>query len=69
MINASQIKEHMEVKSSDGKHIGTVFRVENGRLKLASGATTMPPTPMTCGHGLSSACLRARWRSRGGCRW
>jgi hypothetical protein len=37
MINASQIKEHMEVKGSDGKHIGTVLGVENGRLKLASG--------------------------------
>ena len=37
MIDASQIKEHMEVKGSDGKHIGTVFGVENGRIKLASG--------------------------------
>ena len=25
MINASQIKEHMEVKGSDGKHVGTVL--------------------------------------------
>ena len=39
MPNASQIKEHMEVKSSDGKHVGTVLGVENGRLKLASGGT------------------------------
>ena len=37
MINASQIKEHMEVKGSDGKHVGTVLGVEDGRLKLASG--------------------------------
>ena len=37
MINAAQIKEHMEVKGSDGKHVGTVLGVENGRLKLASG--------------------------------
>jgi hypothetical protein len=37
MINASQIKEHMEVKGSDGKHVGTVLGVENGRLNLASG--------------------------------
>jgi hypothetical protein len=37
MTNASQIKEHMEVKGSDGKHVGTVLGVENGRLKLASG--------------------------------
>jgi len=37
MINASHIKEHMAVKGSDGKHIGTVLRVEEGRLRLASG--------------------------------
>ena len=37
MPNASQIKEHMEVKSSDGKHVGTVLGIESGRLKLASG--------------------------------
>jgi hypothetical protein len=37
MINASQIKEHMGVKGSDGKHIGTVLGVEDRRLKLASG--------------------------------
>ena len=33
MIIASQIKEHMEVKGSDGKHGGTVLAVEHGRLK------------------------------------
>jgi Uncharacterized protein conserved in bacteria (DUF2171) len=27
MINASQIKEHMEVMGSDGKHVGTVLGV------------------------------------------
>ena len=37
MINASQIKEHMEVKSSDGKHIGTVLGVDGGKVKIASG--------------------------------
>jgi hypothetical protein len=37
MISASQIKEHMEVKGSDGKHVGTVLGVENGRVKIASG--------------------------------
>jgi hypothetical protein len=37
MIDASQIKEHMEVKGSDGKDVGTVFGVENGQIKLASG--------------------------------
>jgi hypothetical protein len=34
MINASQIREHMEVKGSDGQHIGTVDRVEGNRIKL-----------------------------------
>ena len=35
MVNASQIREHMEVKGSDGQHIGTVDRVEGDRIKLA----------------------------------
>lgn len=35
MIQADQIKEHMEVKSSDGEHVGTVDRVEGSdRIKL-----------------------------------
>ena len=29
------VKEHMEVIGADGVHIGTVDRVENGRIKLA----------------------------------
>jgi hypothetical protein len=37
MIDASKIKAQMEVKGSDGKHVGTVFAVENGRITLASG--------------------------------
>jgi hypothetical protein len=37
MINASQIKEHMEVKGSDGKHVGTVLGVEDRQVKIASG--------------------------------
>jgi hypothetical protein len=37
MIDASQIKEQMAVKGSDGKHVGTVIGVEKDRLKLASG--------------------------------
>jgi hypothetical protein len=37
MIDASQLKKQMEVKGSDGKHVGTVLGVENGRLKVASG--------------------------------
>lgn len=34
MVDASQIREHMEVKGSDGKHVGTVDHMENGRIKL-----------------------------------
>jgi hypothetical protein len=30
----SRIKEHMEVIGADGVHVGTVDRVENGRIKL-----------------------------------
>jgi hypothetical protein len=37
MIDASQIKEQMAVKGSDGKHVGTVDRVEGNRVRLASG--------------------------------
>ena len=34
MTDASKIKEHMEVIGADGVHVGTVDRVENGRIKL-----------------------------------
>ncbi len=37
MIDASQVKENMEVKGSDGKHVGTVDHVEGNRVRLASG--------------------------------
>ncbi|GGH27589.1 hypothetical protein GCM10007036_36220 [Alsobacter metallidurans] len=33
-MNASQIKEHMEVIGADGAHVGTVDRVEGQRIKL-----------------------------------
>jgi hypothetical protein len=33
-MNEDRIKEHMEVIGADGVHIGTVDRVENGRIKL-----------------------------------
>jgi hypothetical protein len=33
-MNDDRIKEHMEVIGADGVHIGTVDRVENGRIKL-----------------------------------
>jgi hypothetical protein len=34
MTNLSTIREHMEVIGADGVHIGTVDRVEGGRIKL-----------------------------------
>lgn len=34
MINASDIREHAEVIGNDGQHVGTVDRVEGGRIKL-----------------------------------
>ena len=34
MSNVSEIREHMEVVGADGVHIGTVDRVEGGRIKL-----------------------------------
>ena len=37
MVNASQIREQMEVKGSDGKHVGTVDGMEGERIRLASG--------------------------------
>jgi hypothetical protein len=34
MFNASDIHEHAEVIGKDGRHVGTVDRVEGGRIKL-----------------------------------
>jgi hypothetical protein len=33
-MSDSHVKEHMEVIGADGVHIGTVDRVENGKIKL-----------------------------------
>jgi hypothetical protein len=33
-MTETSVKEHMEVIGADGVHIGTVDRVENGRIKL-----------------------------------
>ena len=36
MVDASQIREHMEVLGSDGKHVGTVDHLEGeSQIKLA----------------------------------
>jgi len=34
MADLSQIREHMEVIGADGVHLGTVDKVEGGRIKL-----------------------------------
>jgi hypothetical protein len=34
MTNLSSIREHMNVIGADGVHVGTVDRVEGGRIKL-----------------------------------
>jgi hypothetical protein len=34
MIDASKIREHMDVVGSDGQHVGTVDKVEGDRIKL-----------------------------------
>ena len=34
MVDASQIREHMEVIGADGVHIGTVDHVQGDRIKL-----------------------------------
>lgn len=34
MSSLDQIREHMEVIGADGVHLGTVDRVEGGRIKL-----------------------------------
>ena len=35
MVDASQIREHMEVLGSDGGHVGTIDHVDGQRLKLS----------------------------------
>lgn len=34
MVDISQITQHMEVIGADGVHVGTVDKVEGGRIKL-----------------------------------
>lgn len=33
-MNSANIKEHMEVVGADGAHVGTVDRVQDGKIKL-----------------------------------
>lgn len=42
MIDASDIREHMEVVGSDGRHVGRVDHVKGGQIELAKlDLTTM----------------------------
>jgi hypothetical protein len=34
MVEASEIREHMEIVGADGVHVGKVDGVENGRIKM-----------------------------------
>ena len=34
MVDSNDIREHMEVVGSDGKHVGTVDHMEGQRMKL-----------------------------------
>jgi hypothetical protein len=40
-MSDSRVKEHMEVIGADGVHIGTIDRVENGRIKLTKADSGM----------------------------
>ena len=53
MADASAIREHMEVIGADGVHLGTVDRVEDGRIKLTksdSGAQMEQAEGSHAGH-------------------
>lgn len=53
MVDASQIREHAEIIGADGVHVGTVDKVESGRIKLTkkdSGAEVAEGTGSHEGH-------------------
>ena len=53
MADASAIKEHMEVIGADGVHVGTVDKVDGGRIKLTkkdSGAQIEGAEGSHAGH-------------------
>lgn len=43
-MSDSRIRERMEVIGADGVHVGTVDKVENGRIKLTRAATPATTT-------------------------
>lgn len=40
MVDAADIKEHAEIIGADGVHVGTVDKVEGGRIKLTKQDST-----------------------------
>jgi hypothetical protein len=52
MIQASQIREHMEVEGSDGKHVGRVDRVAGEEIEL---------TKLDLGSGLKHHLIPMSW--------
>ncbi len=43
----ADIKEHMEIVGKDGKHVGTVDRVEGNRIKLTKKDSAAAATRAT----------------------
>ncbi|MET0183011.1 MAG: DUF2171 domain-containing protein [Caulobacterales bacterium] len=52
MISASQIREHMEVVGSDGKHVGRVDHVRGDQIELAK---------LDLGAGLKHHMIPIEW--------
>ncbi|TKD50056.1 DUF2171 domain-containing protein [Sphingomonas baiyangensis] len=53
MADLNDVREHMEVIGADGAHVGTVDRVEEGRIKLTkkdSGAEVEGAEGAHAGH-------------------
>ena len=56
MLNGSRIKQHVDVRGSDGRHVRRVLGVENDRIVVASGG--MDPTIDIAIVDCSEGCRR-----------
>lgn len=77
MTDSSAISEHMAVVGADGEHVGTVDKVEGGRIKLtrqdpeAGGQHHYIPTEWVSAVTdavrlrVSAAEARSQWQSEG----
>ena len=78
MVDASHIKEHMEVKASDGQHVGTVDHMQGAdQIKLTRNDTAAQGEhhliPLTWVHHVdahvhlskSSEEVTAQWKNPG----